>query len=180
MANFIVRAFQRRKLRKLPCVNKRVYTSFDDAKTVAFVFNSQTPRIDEAIKIFEKAMKEMNISYRGLGISFTKDETTNPKLDHDPYVVQILSKETNWLDIPIIEQAEEFYNGDYDILFDFSLDTSFTIKYSLKRCRCNMIVGYSPDMQNMYDIFIGDGGRERSIVERIEYTIGYISTIKSK
>lgn len=183
MANFIVRAFQRRTLRKMPLMNKRQYTSFSDAKVVGFVFNSQDAHIAEAIEILKHELKRMNISYNGLGISFTKDETTNTKLDHDPYIVQILTKETNWLSIPTIDQAEKFYNGEYDILFDLSTSPSFSIEYSLKRCRCNMIVGFCKEREHMYELCIKNGGQAEpapSILEYIKQTIQYLTIIKSK
>lgn len=184
MVNFIVRAFQRRTLKKLPCLNRRKYTSLEDARSVGFVFNSQEADIAEAVETLEKKLKGLNISYRGLGFSFTKDETTNSKLDHDPYTVQILKKETNWLNVPIIEQAENFYKGDYDILFDLSLTPSFPIEYSLKRCKCNMILGFCPEREDMYDICIkekdGELKSSTSLIEYVKQSVQYLTIIKSK
>ena len=184
MFNFIVRAFQRHTLRKLPSLNKKKYHSLEDARSVAIVFNSQESEIAEAIGILDKELKKFGISYKGLGISFTKDETTNSKLDHYPYIVQILKKETNWLSIPTIEQAENFYKGEYDILFDLSLQPSFAIEYSIKRCKCGMIVGYCPEREEMYDLCIkgGEGKREArpSLAEYVKQSIQYLTIIKSK
>lgn len=184
MANFIVRAFQRRTLKRLPTLNRRKYTSLEDAGRVGFIFNSQEADIAVAVETLEKSLKGANISYRGLGFSFTKDETTNSKLDHDPYTIQILKKETNWLSIPIIEQAENFYKGDYDILFDLSLTPSFPIEYSLKRCKCNMILGFCPEREGMYDICIKESDREEntstSLIEYVKQSIQYLTIIKSK
>lgn len=184
MANFIVKAFRYRTLKKLPILNRRKYTSLGDAKNIAFVFNSQEKDIAEAIELLKARLKVANISYRGFGISFTKDESTNTKLDHDPYIVQILKKETNWLSIPQIEQAENFYKGEYDILFDLSLDHSFAIEYSLKRCTSNMVVGFCPEREYLYDICITDKDGEinpnTSVVEYVKHAIQYLTIIKSK
>lgn len=184
MENFIVKAFRYRTLKKLPNLNRRIYTSLGDAKSIAFVFNSQEMDIAQAIEILKGGLKAENISYRGLGISFTKDESTNSKLDHDPYIVQILKKETNWLSIPQIEQAETFYKGEYDILFDLSLEPSFAIEYSLKRCASNMVVGFCPEREYLYDICITDKDEESdaktSITEYVKHAIQYLTIIKSK
>lgn len=184
MANFIVRAFQRRALRKLPDSHSRIYTSLDDAKSVGFVFNSQDTEVADGIILLCKELKNRNIPYKGLGISFTKDETTNTRLDHDPYIVQILKKETNWLYIPVIEQAQKFFEGEYDILFDLSPTPSYSIEYTLKRCKTKMILGISPSRGEMYDIAISGGKDElMTFPPLIEYTkqiIQYLTTIKSK
>lgn len=182
MANFIVRAFQRRTLKKLSKNNKRRYLSLDDTRSVALVFNSQDPDIAEAIELLKRTFKERNISYMGLGISYTKDESTNTKLDHDPYIVQILKKEANWLGIPEIEQSDKFYDGEYDIVFDLSLTPSFPVEYSVKRCKSEMVIGFCPERENIYDIFISDkeGDIRSSITEHIKQSIQYLTIIKSK
>jgi hypothetical protein len=156
----------------------------DDAKVVGFVFNSQDPQIAEAISILEKSLKSRNISYKGLGFSFTKNDETNPKIDHDPYSVQILKKEVNKLSIPIVKQADDFYGTKFDILFDLSLTPLFSIDYSLKRCKCDMIVGFCPIREETYDLCIKsdrNGGTELApIQEYITQAIQYLSIIKSK
>lgn len=181
MDNFITRAFQRHKLKKLPSLNKRIYTPLPECKKVGFVFNSQEEAIATAIAVLEKGLKEHKISYQGLGISYTKDESTNQLLDHDAYVVQVLKKEADWLGIPIVEQAEKFYKDEYDIVFDLSLEPSFPIEYSLKRCKCKMIVGFSSCRESLYDITIQKGETKgASILDYVTQSLQYLTIIKSK
>ena len=174
MFDFIKRIIQKYKLSQLPNLHKKRYIPLGKAQKVAFVYNLSESGAIGAINTLCDELSRLGIEYFGVGISTAECTDSLGK-----NISQIDSKEVDWIGIPVTLGVEDVFQREYDIVFDLSTTSSFTIEYLLRRLKCSTIVGYCSCREEYYDITFSNPDADKC-EECIGQSFKYLNSIKTE
>lgn len=148
---FFKNKFQKKALDKLP---KRegapCFLSFNEAKTVIFIFDLEEDKIIEAVAFLENMLNNIGAEWKG--VAFQKNsKSVNVFKNRNGYSV-ITDKDLNYYGAPKFPEKFLPVDIDYDILIDFSKSFDFTTNFVSSLVSARFKIGrYSLGDDSPYD-----------------------------
>ena len=127
--------------------------SFDNAKTIAILFDSTDKSDYELMKKYVSYLREYHKKVKVIGFYNVKEvpDFAYSKLEYDFFSIKSL----NLIGKPKPLFVEQFIEEEFDLLIDLNLNNRFPLKYISSLSKAQFKVGnYSKKNTSMYDLMI--------------------------
>jgi hypothetical protein len=130
--------------------------NFKTAKSAYIIFDTSMDDSFSIIKDFNKYLNSEKIKCHAIGIVPQK-EIPSQMLFWDKYDY-ITRKEMTLFKKPTGEVADNFFEANPDILFDFTFNAPLEVQYLVQLSKARFKVGCFTEDENDYDLMINSGG----------------------
>jgi len=114
------------------------------------------PQQKDAVNYLRNYFNKSHILFRSYCVF---DELSNP----NPGNNALTTNDLNWWGIPRPEKTQDFMNSHYDVLLNIALQQNFVLDYITALTTADFKVGYSPNMDNYFDLNINIDENQDSI-----------------
>jgi hypothetical protein len=131
---------------------ERAVFNFDQAKSVAVLFDAADPDNYELVKKYVKYMRESKKRVHAVGFFNTKQtsQVEYSKLDYDYFTL----KNLNWYQKPTAAFINGFTEDPFDVLINFSIEDSYPLHYIAGCSRAKFKIGMQTQGVDIYDMMI--------------------------
>lgn len=162
--------------KRLKNLKRQVKThNFNTAKSAGILFSSPDEQSFEAIKEFLSFLSNKNMNVIALG--YVPGKKVPQQFLMRKGINYYCTTDLNWYYKPKNEMIDQFINHEFDILFDLSMNQSFTTDYVGSLSKAAFKIGMQKE--DAYQDLVIDVNKNKSIDYLIEQIIHYLNILNN-